>query len=41
MVLLPATWVFVTVYTALLGFAVVFLLGGWRNWFREMRSFAS
>lgn len=40
MVLLSATWAFVTVYTALLTCAVVFLLGGWRNWFHEMTSYS-
>ena len=37
--LLAAPAVFRVVYTALLACAVVFLLGGWRNWFREMSGF--
>ena len=40
LVLLAAHPVFVGVYTALLAFGVFFLVGGLRNWFREMRGYA-
>ncbi|MHA3703889.1 CDP-alcohol phosphatidyltransferase family protein [Jatrophihabitans sp. YIM 134969] len=41
LVLLPAPTAFLTVYTVLFGFAVFFLVGGLRNWFREMSGFAA